>query len=90
MGDFLSAPCTRILYLLGSWNARWLCGPLWWCAFLWRCGLGGNYLALWPFRKTVRTHMAYPDVHAVFFVGIFWQLEICYFGGGSICSREPD
>jgi hypothetical protein len=42
------------------------------------------------FGETLRTHIDCVDAPAKFFVGIIWQSEICFFGGMSICTREPN
>jgi hypothetical protein len=43
------------------------------------------------FRETTRTHIDCQDIHAKYFVGIFWQIEIFIFlGEGSICPRETN
>jgi hypothetical protein len=42
------------------------------------------------FRDTLQTHMDYENIHAIFFVEIFWHLEIYFFGIESICTWEPN
>jgi hypothetical protein len=42
------------------------------------------------FHETSQTHIYCGYVHVEFFVKSFGHFKICFFGRGSICTREPN